>query len=528
MSLLSLPFIYFAASVVFSIASLVSKKDLYSWAVCSLLASIFFFRALTTVKVGTRQRKLGTPHCGGRRLGWLERWYVASSRAGIQTGFVIAMEFNNLDSPTKTTKDVKEALTRVSQRFPWLRARLRRDGINGVDSQYRLHQPFQERAIMWGDDLYVTVENKVEQPYDFREVSSTLKDVLEYEGKMRWHDEDPTKPLWRVTMIRSQGTITLVLSFHHMIIDGIGSMAVVEAILEEGSNAGTVHPSINYLPPPFEDFVDTTPTVKHLCMPFLLDRFPNLMPYLKSPHWQGIEHMENPKLSDRVPHMMCTNILPLLNVDKLKRYCNKNRVSINSVFVTTIAKAISRVVVRDPREFGHNRLNNKQLQLTIQSAVDERRRRVQLPPTVLGSYVSGAHVRINVGSDSHTAELAHLYQNNLYRAIQTSIMDIGMTQFISEDWIDFAKKNCKAEPNGIQNSLDVSDLGMQHFSKHAWKLSNLWFAQGRIGMGSAIHVQMVGGPQGYNAVLSAFPCTVSKEMLSEIRDEWCQEIAILL
>jgi hypothetical protein len=525
--MVSLPSIYFAAGVACSIGSCFiqnKKKGMYHWALVTLLALVCFVKALLNVKVGI-DRKLGIAHTsGGRRLGLLERWYVAHTRAGVHTGFMVAMEMHG--ATAMSSKDVKETLTRVSKRFPWLRARLRRDGVQGVDSRRSLNN--NKGNSVWGDDFYINVEADLQQPFGFRELSSVpLVDVFQEEGRTLWHDEDPSKPLWRVTMVRSNTRITLVLAFHHLITDGVGAMAIVEAILEEHDNSGhRVEPHMEALPPPMEDITDTVPRLGHLLVPVLLDRFPKLTSYLKpSPHWQGKKHVDVPNGSMREPHMLCLNVILRTELPFLERYRKMNGLSINTLLVTTLTKAIAGVqLAENPKDSTILHGFSGKVLFNIDCAADERRRRANLPPTALGSYLSGAHVSIQVGSDCETRALGHSFQTKLYHSLQTSIMDIGMTKFINEDWIDFASKFCDKTPNGVQSSLDISNLGMQDPKQLS---TNLWFAQGQRGTAAALQVSVIGGPQGYNAVISAFPSAVSKTTLGDIADAWRQEITVL-
>jgi len=102
---------------------------------------------------------------------------------------------------------------------------------------------------VWGDDLYVTVEHDEAKEYcELREVTLIQNDafgmagglaqVLEHEGQFSWsawHDDDPNACLWRAVLVKYTGRtdkFTLVLAFHHLITDGMGAVAVCQAIVE--------------------------------------------------------------------------------------------------------------------------------------------------------------------------------------------------------------------------------------------------------------------------------------------------------
>jgi hypothetical protein len=188
------------------------------WAMPILMAAAvaavllyFVVKAMLNVKVGGRfQDKLRTVPingCYGRRLGLLERWYVAHSRAGINTGFTVALEMSIMVS----VDDMKGILMNVSKRFPWLRARLRWDGVEGINSRTRLdNENSTTNDGVWGDNFYVQVDATTDEKHTFglREMSSSalLLDIVQEEARTLWHDEDPSKPLWRATLVRLNKT----------------------------------------------------------------------------------------------------------------------------------------------------------------------------------------------------------------------------------------------------------------------------------------------------------------------------------
>ena len=114
-------------------------------------------------------------------------------------------------------------------------------------------------------------------------------------GTMR---QDPTECLWRavlVTHVVNPTTFDLVISFHHLITDGMA--AVVQEVLKESSRMNLVHEEEDtnnaasaVLPKPMEDVLGTVPRLSHLLMPVLKGQFPSLTGILKPPHFQGMPH----------------------------------------------------------------------------------------------------------------------------------------------------------------------------------------------------------------------------------------------
>eukprot|EP00977_Amphora_coffeiformis_P015919 scaffold4793_cov175-Amphora_coffeaeformis.AAC.8 len=237
----------------------------------------------------------------GRRLGLLERWYTAHHRSGNHTGVIIAVKFA---SPTNlTTTDLNEILHRVALRMPMLRARMRRDGITDLDATEELRltavgHDRTQRQRLWGDDLYLWILHATTRPHVrviqerwlygenlMEGEAGGLREILQEENARPWHDEDPSLPLWRVTLVRWKGrteAFALVISFHHAICDGIGTTAVVEAIVEESGRQHNPAPAdeqqilCTKVPPPMEDVLDTVPRLCHIWRPLLLDLIPFL------------------------------------------------------------------------------------------------------------------------------------------------------------------------------------------------------------------------------------------------------------
>ena len=113
----------------------------------SLLGGLYLTKAIANVQIGIT-RKLGirlqSKNSYRRRLGFLERWYVAHSRTGQHTGFSIVLE---LESPPEnaTLADIGSILRRVSEKSPWLRVKVKRDGVDGIDSRTSLGADDAER-----------------------------------------------------------------------------------------------------------------------------------------------------------------------------------------------------------------------------------------------------------------------------------------------------------------------------------------------------------------------------------------------
>ena len=219
------------------------------------LGAWWLVRALTNIRVGVT-RSLGTilesSTAFQRRLGFLERWYVAHSRAGVHTGFLLALELEashkaattalSSTSPMISMEDMWQTLHRVSQRFAWLRVKVKRDGVQGIDSRTSLGNSEDGKGV-WGDDLYLDAVDAnnptIDSVFELRQVQidehngsdfqQSLQHILEEESVKEWHDEDPNQCLWRAILVTgpSHKQLTLILAFHHLICDGLGGRSRV-------------------------------------------------------------------------------------------------------------------------------------------------------------------------------------------------------------------------------------------------------------------------------------------------------------
>jgi len=500
---------------------------------------------------GDDAKKKGTR----RRLGLLERWYVAHSRAGMHTGFVVAMELNCKRSSTSAQGQLRATLRKVSAQFPWLRCKVGRDGVEGVDRRTSLMPESgttsstgaaKTQQQVWGDDLYVTVEGEESQYQPaLRNVTLTddssspeslggLQQVLEEESIREWHDEDSSQPIWRVTLVRWKGNpskLALVLAFHHLVTDGAGAMEVARAIVEAmngddgggGSGDYTDKSACQVLPPPMEDVMDTTPTLNHLVRLLFWHSFPTLRRWFHPAHWRG-NPVHNTSTQRATELVCCPSLVE--NVDALReKYCTPKKISLNSVLVATLVQAITKAVTP---------ADSSSLRFKVQLAVDERRRCVkQVPARRLGSYVTGPQFSLAGDGSRSCDDVAREYRKKLKAALEVSAMDIGMCRFIDEDWIEFASKYADEKPNGVHDSLEISLLNdVQEFptpneNDAEFTVERLWFMQGRRGFGPAIIVTTTNTRSCLNASLSSFPDAVSKEQLLQITSAWKKELKSL-
>lgn len=494
--------------------------------------SFLLLQAFGRVKVGVVRRQWGAdaPN-GGRRLGLLERWYVAHSRSGTHTGFCLCMELEAPAEGAPTIGELRRRLFAVSQRFSWLRRKVRRDGVNGVDSRISLDRG----KALWGDDLYVIEMAELCQPStrtvmlqeQYRSpcaASSGLRRILEEESVKIWHDEDPSKPLWRVTLVKwedNPSKFALVLSFHHILTDGMGALQVARAVCDRSRDDGTpVGASPADIPPPMEDVMYTVPSLSHMLLPVLCDRFPRIAAVLCPSHWRGNPvHRECSDDSERSTQLACITLFSDASQSaELRAFASKQGLSYNTVLMAALAKSVASVGC------GRDRVC-----LQIQVPADQRRRRANVPYSDLGSYVTGPQFYLNVHKANNIVTIGRAVATRLRCALESAHMDIGLISFISGNLIGYFRQRRLDKPNGVNISLEISLLpGIADQQNGAWAVRNLWFVQGHLGLGPAVMVSVAGSGAGLNAALTSFPEVVSRKILGDIAIAWKHELAVVI
>ena len=237
-------------------------------------------------KIGIR-RKLETPRMkNGRRLGLLNNGMFLIRVQDTTLAFLWRFKWNPTPNTFTSATDTNKSLNAVS--VVASQGPLRWSGWCRF-SAGRLSSPSTVSSTvesLWGDDLYFTIQqDETKDCFDLREetmqqndssgMTGGLAHVLEQGGRTELHDEDPNSCLWRAVLAKSKTTPILVLSFHHLITDGMGPAAVLLAIIEENGAAATttIRQDASLLPPPMEGVLDTVPRLSHLLVPVLLDRF---------------------------------------------------------------------------------------------------------------------------------------------------------------------------------------------------------------------------------------------------------------
>lgn len=539
-------------------------------------------KAISQVKIGIA-RTLGLPidaskhhhdhhddEGTGRRLGLLERWYTAHSRAGNHTGVSLAVEMEHCDSSSSsscppTAADLRAILHRVALRFPLLRARIYRNGVTGVDATNRLvpiataedderNNTKQQQQRLWGDDLYLWVSHDANREYvrleecqvernDQGGEGNGLRAVLQDQTARPWHDQDPSMPLWRVTLVRFKGEETsfaLILSFHHAICDGIATTAVVQAIVEESARQNEP-PSLHEVlcknvPPPMEDVLDTVPRICHIWRPLLLDLFPFLNVFLSPSAFSGRpkkkKATKESSLLPQTDNLACFELLDSDLLPVLREACHKRKVTVHTALVATLCKAIAIHVDKVQSAaaatstssrcytWAKGRLWNGNIRFRINTPVNERSRcNPPFLPSNLGCCISATDLFLQVGAHSELSTVKTQYLKLLRHDRQESPMIVGLVAFISQDWLEFSTKRARLNRGDAVDSIDASNVGLVSFkeSPSSWKVKRLWMASGRQNPAPALKACWVStNRSGINLTLGSLPHHFTREDLLSV------------
>jgi len=291
--------------------------------------------------------------------------------------------------------------------------------------------------------------------------------------------------------------------------------------------------------------MDTVPTLGHIVMPVLFDRFPALKRYLQPPHWRGAvqHHQEGSRRQSRMVRVtLLENGADLVALRT--RLLKPTGITVNSFCVATLSKAVAAAVVQNRSHWGPAMdPATGRVRLKIMIATNERPQNTKkntstmdIRPSDLGTYLCGSQLYFSVsvprgdGNRNDWLVMAKQFQRDLKRSRSSAAMDVGLCAFIQEDWIQFVHKSDNNAPNGIEDSLEISNLGMVELphegnNNNNWIVDRLWFAQGRKVTGPGITVTIAGTQNGLTAVLSAFPQAVEPPMLNSIAKEWKKLVA---
>lgn len=481
-----------------------------------------------------------------RRLGILERWYVAHSRAGHHNGFQLAVE---LQGAPPTEAELRRLLRAVAARHAALRARVcrsdRPSGDTGADDAAAA-----EGKGLWGDDLFFSVlrvdDEGTAPPVRSvrlagpgsaqyaRAAAKGLERVLEEESRTGFEDvEEPggeSGPLWRAVLVTWDGLsdeFAVVFAFHHVVADARAATEVLRSLLavRRGDDSGDLAEHAQ-LPPPMCDVVDTVPRLSQLMVPLLCDRMPALEAWLVREPWLGAPHDAAVPPESRVGNIVAVDFGEAADVLRAAR---AEKATVHGVLVAALAYAVRDVAASTEGAY-----------LRMQSSVDVRRSATpEVPRKALGIFLCAPAVSMTVpavGPQTDASSLfraARRYREQLASSVPGTVRDIGMCAFISEAWPSWARKRERAEPNGRrENSCEVSNLGAVDLEdvadggKGGWQLAGAWFSQGRVVVGPALEGSILTVRGQLHATLTGTEPAVPRQQLDDICERWAHWVGV--
>eukprot|EP00977_Amphora_coffeiformis_P015918 scaffold4793_cov175-Amphora_coffeaeformis.AAC.7 len=128
---------------------------------------------------------------------------------------------------------------------------------------------------------------------------------------------------------------------------------------------------------------------------------------------------------------------------------------------------------------------------------------------------------MEAGPFSNIKDLDKQYLKFLRSHRAESAKSVGLTAFISEDWLQFSRKCVQRTRSDQVDTIDASNLGLVSIkapsSDVAWKIQGLWMVHGRQNPAPALKACCVTMDSGStNLVLSSLPPHFTKEDLLSV------------
>jgi hypothetical protein len=259
------------------------------------------------------------------------------------------------------------------------------------------------------------------------------------------------------------------------------------------------HPSFELIAstlPPLSSFVYQA--IEKLLLPKVVSRF--LFP--KS-YWTGTHQMTTPDINR-------TRLLSLTFeadfVDTFQQRCRTEKTSVNAALLATLLLAITSVSTRKDTEFFCNTAVN--IRRFCQPPVSNQQ---------VGVFVSGADSTHYVPHTERSTRLlwplAREVKEQINEQIDTAVLPLIQSLRFVSNWFAFLKDQHETLPNGLQHSVDISNLLRWNFeeSLDQWKIIRGGFVQSSNIVGSVFTLSAV----TVNGVLQLY-LTFQEKVLQEM------------
>ncbi|CAF1011858.1 unnamed protein product [Didymodactylos carnosus] len=330
--------------------------------------------------------------------------------------------------------------------------------------------------------LPLSVFDQLPISYVKRENDDTVREILENENNKPFQFNEQT-PLWRIIIVASEisSDFEIIVSFHHVICDGISSMIFFQTFVKYLNDCQTIS-SDDF--PLLDLYLEQDQALDQICigkLPSLSSILLKLIEKLFIPHilhsylfpktyWTGNVQLTGVESNKTclLSFMLDSNKLNLLYLQ-----CKQNQTTVHAALVASILLAII--------EFNQH----ENLELLCGSAISMRKYcQPIISDNQLGIFISSANTChfLNSSSIPNFWLLAQNVKQQLNEQILNEALPIVKLMKFVRNWNEYVLEERKRLPNGKQASISLSNVLQWNFAdininNSKWKIVNGGFTQ---------------------------------------------------
>jgi len=248
----------------------------------------------------------------------------------------------------------------------------------------------------------------------------------------------------------------LVLVCHHSIFDGRSAGQFLKEILEEldkGQMEDVVLENEDFKwPQPVEVQLNLTTPLSILIPVMGRELFPRLFRPFNKKIWLGPEESIPGKRTLNYEHFS----VPHKHWTSLKKLCEKNSVSINSVINALIMTSLWKFLHKEEKD------RIPEYNFSMRNAIDLRKFKPNEPFQV-EVFMASSCWNENIHGSSLFWETAKGCQDSILKGINYGAKLFGSIKFIGKHWVEFKENVVRNCCNGRDATFFVSNLGLSHF-----------------------------------------------------------------
>lgn len=331
------------------------------------------------------------------------------------------------------------------------------------------------------------IETMNDNNYTNDDQEEFLNKILENEVNTAFnYDQD--SPLWRIVLIiySNSNTFDFIFTLDHAVGDGISGMAFFTSFLQFLSDNSTsifhfnddrpFHELIPSKLPPFSSFLLTI--IEKLLLPVVLSKY-----FFPKTYWVGnVKLNGNESSQTRLLSFQLSSSI----IDLLHKRCQIEKTTIHTAILSSLLLSITEILGKKPMEFHCN------------TAVNARR---YCQPIIsnqqMGVFVSSADTEHYIPYRENLIDLfwplARQIKEQLNQKLDHSVLPLIQSLKFISNWNEFLIDQRKTLPNGLQNSLDISNILRWTFQSNdaSWKILHGGFTQSANIVGSVFTTSVV-------------------------------------